>query len=324
VHSSPVIGYLRRLATSFEQQSPHWQAIPPTLPEPTIHDVLSAFLNRDHTPPHTNVSPHSIALAHPPQPPSPAPSLATIPFLADMTPLGSPSYSPGMTTLLETWEQLYRLLCPPNASADTYAFPHTFGRKYTDALTPPQDFPKCCHILLMGLECIRLSASGFVRHTGSDCAITNVPLFAKTLAHYCLFLKTKRSNHRGPLRLAFLLSRTSFGLLGLLSPPVYPRLDTAFLPYLTSIPYPPLAVLSSYLETIATTSASSSLLPDFLKALLYPFPPPGSLPLLPTVPPPLPDLHLPPHDPPRTRKRRPPPTDSTEPPPKRPPPTDHV
>jgi hypothetical protein len=43
-------------------------------------------------------------------------------------------------------------------------------------------------------------------------------LFAKTLAHYCLFVKTKRSNHRGPLRLAFLLSRTNFGLLGLLSP----------------------------------------------------------------------------------------------------------
>jgi hypothetical protein len=206
-----------------------------------------------------------------------------------MTPLGSPSYSPGMATLLETWAQLYRLLCPPNASADTYAFPHTFGRRYTDATTPPQDFPKCCHILLMGLECIRLSASGFVRHTGPDCSITtDVSLFAKTLAHYCLFLKTKRSTHRGPLRLAFLLSRTSFGLLGLLSPPVFPRLDPAFLPYLTSIPYPPLAVLSSYLEPIATTSAASTLLPDFLKALLCPFPQSGSLPLLPTTPPPHP------------------------------------
>jgi hypothetical protein len=324
VHSSPVVSYLRYIATSFEQQSPHWQVLPPTLPEPTIHDVLSAFFNREHTPPHTNVSSHPITTAHTPQSPPHAPSLTTIPFPADMTPLGSPSYSPGMNTLLEIWAQLYRLLCPPNASADTYAFPHSFGRRYTDSMTPSQDFPKCCHILLMGLECIRLSASGFVRHTGSACSITDVSLFAKTLAHYCLFLKTKRSTHRGPLRLAFLLSRTSFGLLGLLSPPVFPRLDTAFLPYLLSIPYPPLAVLSSYLEPIATTSASSSLLPDFLKALLCPFPPSGSLPLLPTIPPSLPDLHLPPHDPPSTRKRRTSPTDSTEPPTKRPPPTGHV
>jgi hypothetical protein len=63
VHLSPVVGYLRQIATSFEQQSPHWQVLPPTLPEPTIHDVLHAFFNREHTPTHTNVSPHSIATA---------------------------------------------------------------------------------------------------------------------------------------------------------------------------------------------------------------------------------------------------------------------
>ena len=327
LQSPPVLTYVRSVCQAFDQNHPHWQVIPDSLPAPTLSEVIVAFHTRDQrrtavpVPPPTTLSPSGVA--GPPQPdatspephvPPPSNSTASDSETADdlttvedavprtiLTPNpGHQVYTTSEDTLLLAWETLYRLLWPKNTR--DLLVPRNFGYKYVGDQQDPQSIPKHYHVLIMGLECIRYAMSTMVQQITNEYQLAAPGTLHATLAAYRTYLTQKKNSLHAHGRFTFFLSRLAPAFQGFLSEPVLSRIgppvDHALVstPKLTSFP------LQQFLLTLQDTPDTSVLLPEFCRPLLQCLPADNVFPLrpLPDLPP---GVVRPPAHPTRKRKQ---------------------